>query len=320
MIIIRFSGGLGNQIYQYAMLKKLQLKYLDAPIKIDLSFYRQNNVHNGFEMEKVFGIFGKGIHEAKNKELLKVKYEVPFEAMENFPEKWIKPVAWLNARSRWIFTKTGFRNEIKEEIQNRTGGFVKQDADKLIGELDHINSKKDYYIDGYWQNELFFREILSKVLEELRFPNFKDIINIELEGRIKERPSAGIHVRRGDYVNGMYDILTQKYYKNAIRYIESRRDVYDYYIFTDDIQYVEQEFSFLKNKYIVRHNTGENSWCDMKLMSLCKYNILANSSFSNWAGYFNRNEDKIIVYPSQYMKGEKNTDKFERGWVKLEVG
>lgn len=317
MIIIRFSGGLGNQIYQYALLRKLQLKYLDVPIKIDLSFYQQNNVHNGFEMERIWGIFSKGIQVAENRELLKVKCEVPYEAMGISSEKLIKPVAWLNARSRWIFTKAGFRNEIKEEIQNRTGSFDKQDVNELIRKLDHINTKKNYYIDGYWQNELFFRGVLSKVLDELRLPNFKDSLNIELEDRIKEYPSASIHVRRGDYVNGAYDILTIEYYKSAIKYIESQGDVYKYYIFTDDARYAEREFSFLKNKYIVRHNTGEKSWCDMKLMSLCKYNILANSSFSNWAGYFNKNKEKIIVYPSQYKKGEKNTDKFGKGWVKI---
>ena len=57
----------------------------------------------------------------------------------------------------------------------------------------------------------------------------------------------------------------------------------------------------------------------MKLMSLCKYNILANSSFSNWAGYFNKNRDKIIVYPSQYTKQKKNTEKFGKEWIKIDI-
>ena len=57
----------------------------------------------------------------------------------------------------------------------------------------------------------------------------------------------------------------------------------------------------------------------MKLMSLCKYNILANSSFSNWAGYFNKNSDRIIIYPSKYTKQKENTDKFGEGWIKLNI-
>jgi len=54
-------------------------------------------------------------------------------------------------------------------------------------------------------------------------------------------------------------------------------------------------------------------------MSLCKYNILANSSFSNWAGYFNKNSDRIIIYPSKYTKQKENTDKFGEGWIKLNI-
>jgi hypothetical protein len=318
MIIIRFSGGLGNQIYQYALLKRLQLSYPDAEIRIDLSFYQQNHIHNGFELDKVFGIFEKGIREARKRDLLKVKYEIPFESMERFPKLLIKSVTWANTRSRFIFTNMHLRNEIKEEFQNLAGNFEKQEPEKLNKQIENIDSRKHCYIDGYWQNELFFREVLSKVLEELHFPDFQDNINIELENQIRSSQAVSIHVRRGDYVNSNYDVLTPDYYKNAIQYIK-KTDVTKYFIFTDDVKYVEQEFGFLKNKYIVRNNKGEASWCDLKLMSLCRYNILANSSFSNWAGYFNKNNDKIIVYPSQYTKTEKNTDKFGKEWVKIDV-
>lgn len=319
MIIIRFSGGLGNQIYQYALLKKLQLKYPETEIKVDLSFYRKCHIHNGFELEKIFGISKKEIQRATNSDLLRVKYEVPYEAIERFPKMLIKPVAWLNAKSRLVFAKTGLRNEIKEEIQKETGAFEKQEPNGLFSQMDHIDNLKNWYIDGYWQNELFFREVLPKVLGELHFPDFKDAENIGLENQIKEERAASIHIRRGDYVNSRYDILTPDYYKKAIGYIEERVSVSRYYIFTDDVSYAGREFSFLKNKYIVEHNKGENSWCDMKLMSLCNYNILANSSFSNWAGYFNRNNDRMILYPSWYTTQEKNTDKLGEGWVKINI-
>lgn len=319
MIIIRFSGGLGNQIYQYALFKRLQLTYPDAEIRIDISFYQQNHVHNGFELERVFGIFEKGIQKAGKKDLLKVKHEIPFELMEKFPKVLIKPAAWANAKSRFVFTNMHLRDEIKEEIQKPTGNFEKQEPEQLSRQMNHINSKKHCYIDGYWQNELFFGMVLDKVLEDLHFPDFQDNKNRELENQIRENQSVSIHVRKGDYINSRYDILTPDYYKNAIQYIEKKAIVTKYFIFTDDVEYAKWEFGFLKNKYIVQHNTGKNSWCDLKLMSLCKYNILANSSFSNWAGYFNKNNDKIIIYPSQYTKTERNTDKFGKEWIKIEV-
>lgn len=319
MIIVRFSGGLGNQIYQYALLKEIQLRYPDAKIRMDLSFYKQTYVHNGYELEKVFGVSQKGIQKARNKELLKVRCEIPFEVLEEFPQKLIKPVAWFNARSRQIFTGCGIRNEIKEEVQKETGEFKSVSVDKLVWQIENIDMKKNWYIDGYWQNELFFRKALPVLLEELQFPEFKDQCNIELARRIKNESAASIHIRRGDYTNSCYDVLTMRYYKNAIHYIEEQKRGLIYYVFTDDVQYAKKELSFLENKYIVSHNTKENSWCDMKLMSLCKYNILANSSFSNWAGYFNKNSDKIIIYPSQYTKQKKNTEKFGKGWIKIDI-
>lgn len=319
MIIVRISGGLGNQIYQFALMRQIQLRYPEAEIGMDLSFYKQTHIHNGYELERVFGISKKGFRRAGNKELLKVRCEIPFEAMQGFPKKLIKPTAWLNARSRQIFTGCGIRNEIKEEIQKETGEFEDLSADKLIKQIENIDIRKNWYIDGYWQNERFFGKALPVLLEELQFPDFKDQRNIELERRIKNELSASIHLRRGDYVNSGYDVLTLKYYKNAIHYIEEQKRGLMYYIFTDDAQYAECEFSLLENKYIVSHNTKENSWCDMKLMSLCKYNILANSSFSNWAGYFNKNSDKIILYPSQYTKQKKNTEKFGKGWIKIDI-
>jgi len=318
MIIVKFSGGLGNQIYQFVFLKKMQMKYPNVKIVGDISFYKTNRIHNGFELEKIFKIsekeFSAGIGE-----LLKVKCEIPVDAIEKFPVALIKPVAWLNARSRKGFTKIGIRNEIKEEVQSETGIFEEQETEKLVRLINNIDIRKNWYIDGYWQNELFFSDVLAEILQKLHFPAFKDEKNMLLEDQIRESAAVSIHIRRGDYVNSRYDVLTLDYYKKAIQYIQDRAKISKYYIFTDDVRYAETEFSFLGNKYVVRHNTGENSWCDMKLMSLCKYNILANSSFSNWAGYFNKNRDKIIIYPSRYSKTKLNTDKFGVGWIKMDI-
>lgn len=319
MIIVRLSGGLGNQIAQYALIRKLQSIYPETEVKMDLSFYEHNDVHNGFELENVFKISQKGVQTAGKWDLLKVKYEIPFEAFKKFPDIMIKPVAWLNARSRNIFNNIGMRNEIREEIQGKDGVFNRQDTKILTEMIRNIDDDKDWYIDGYWMDEIFWIDILKNLVEELTFPDFIDEQNLSWENHIKDTRSVGIHVRRGDYIGSGFDILTMDYYREAIRYIEKYVGDVTYFVFTDDPQYVKSSFSFLENKKIVQNNRGKNSWCDMKLMSLCNYNILANSSFSNWAGYFNKNSDKIVVYPSRYSKTSMNTDKNGAGWIKLEV-
>lgn len=313
MIIVKMSGGLGNQIAQYALLRKLQTLYPETKVKMDLSFYKQNHVHNGFELEKLFGISERDVRAAKLFELFKVRYEIPTEAFGKFSSIFIKPVAWLNARSRKFFSNIGLRNEIREAIHGTAG------AGKLLQMIHNMDISRNWYIDGYWMDEIFWKEILQEIIDELVFPDFHDEQNLNWEKQIKEDNSVSIHVRRGDYVGSKFDILSMDYYRKAVQYIEKTVKNVTYYIFTDDKEYVEREFEFLENKHYIQNNYGSNSWCDMKLMSLCKHNILANSTFSNWAGYFNRNKDKIIIYPSKYSEAGMNTDKQGKGWIKLAV-
>ncbi len=309
MIIVKISGGLGNQMFQFALICRLQKQYPEVEIKGDASGYKLYNDHYGLELNRVFGLVDKAyLKLAKPLEQFRVRGEIPL-LVGGALGKWVeKPQAWLNARTRRLFLKKGRRNVISEDV-----GILVEDR------LDSMNTSQNWFLDGYWQNEAYFGNMLPELRSKFTFPEFTEDVNRQLAEKISKTNSVSIHVRRGDYAGSVYDILGMEYYRKAVRYIEERVACPCYYVFSEDRDYIEKEFAWLQNKVVVGGNTGMNSFRDLQLMSLCKYNITANSSFSAWAGYLNASEDKIVLYPSQYTKNAGNTKKYEKGWVELDV-
>ncbi|NLG04245.1 MAG: alpha-1,2-fucosyltransferase, partial [Clostridia bacterium] len=90
-----------------------------------------------------------------------------------------------------------------------------------------------------------------------------------------------------------------------------------FFLFSDDADFVKKEFSFLNESHVIANNSGENSFRDLQLMSLCHHNIIANSTFSQWGALLNVNKDHITIYPKQYMIQKDNEEKSLKNWVQL---
>jgi hypothetical protein len=133
-----------------------------------------------------------------------------------------------------------------------------------------------------------------------------------------------MHIRRGDYVslkisNELHGVLPLEYYYNAIELIKKQNPNITVFVFSDDIPWVKENLK-LKDKCVyVDFNSGENSVFDMFLMSLCKHNIIANSSFSWWGAWLNQNKNKIIVAPENWFAKKEmlNNDLIPDAWRKL---
>lgn len=309
MIIVKISGGLGNQMFQYALISRLQKQYPGVEIKGDVSGYKLYNDHYGLELNRVFGLADKGyLQLAKPVEQFCVRGEMPL-LLGGTLGRWLEtPQAWLNARTRRLFVKKGKRNVILEDV-----GIIVEE------QLDSMDTGKNWFLDGYWQNEIYFEDMLPELRNQFAFPDFTEEGNRQLAEKIRKTNSVSIHIRRGDYVGTVYDILGMEYYRKAVRYIEERVENPCYFIFSEDRDYIEKQFAWLPDKVIVDENTGMNSFRDMQLMSMCRHNIVANSSFSVWSGFLNAYEGKIVVYPSQYTKNATNTKKLEKGWVEIDA-
>jgi hypothetical protein len=154
----------------------------------------------------------------------------------------------------------------------------------------NFEKTNSYYFDGYWQSEKHFKNIKEIILKEL-FLDF-DLHNII---PIKNN-SISLHIRRTDYVssNGLHPVQSIDYYKKAIDVIGD----YDYiYVFSDDINWCKNNLNFPNMVFI----EGNDNVTDLCLQSMCKNNIIANSSFSWWGAWLNKNEDKKVIAPSNWF-------------------
>jgi len=287
MIIVRIIGGLGNQMFQYAFYKNLESKY--SNVKCDVIGYEKYKLHNGFNLEKAFNL---KVNKASIEE--------------------IKSVTHLYETS--IFSKI-IRKVIGEKAShiNET---------KFTWEL--LDSGHDLYVDGYWQSEKYFGK-----KEHLRADfSFKQDLNNEQEKLMKlinSCNSVSMHVRRGDYVgNKAYIILNEEYYNTAKALIQKQISDAVFFIFSDDIYWIKENIftqpKSRENVFFVEKDTMKPH-NDLKLMSLCKHNIIANSSFSWWGAWLNNNENKIVVAPEKWysnpIRNQKKMDQIPTSWIKI---
>ena len=185
--------------------------------------------------------------------------------------------------------------------------------------LPYLSPAHGSYLIGYWQSEKYF----ANVVDGLR----KDFIFAELVGsnkllanEINVTTSVSLHVRRGDYVgHELYEgICNLDYYKKAIEYIQQHVENPKFFIFSNDIEWCKDNMNIHDAVYVTG-NTGVNNYQDMQLMSLCKYNILANSSFSWWSAWLNNNPDKLVIVPQKFFNGGtyNETDLYPVSWIKI---
>lgn len=312
MIIVKLSGGLGNQMFQYALICALQKWFPGTTVKADVSTYKLYDAHNGFELNRIFSLDKRaGLKVASMREQYAVRGEIPLFMGGSVGRKVEIPVAWFNARSREVFTRFGRRHVIREEDGS---------PEEVLGRLQGLDPKLHWYIDGYWQNEIYFREVINLLRERFVFPTLDDNRNGDTAKLLRRGNSVGIHVRRGDYVHSEFDVLSMDYYRRAVEYVRARVEEPEFFVFSDDETYAREAFAWLESVHIVSPNRGAESYRDLQLMSLCRHNIIANSSFSTWAGYLNPHEDKLVVYPDRYTVSAMNTRRTEPGWVMLKSG
>lgn len=185
--------------------------------------------------------------------------------------------------------------------------------------------EKDILLIGYWQTEKYFKNIREELIRDFTFPHFSNVKNIELSEKIMYSESVAIHVRRGDYasikqVNNFHGLCSLEYYKGAIEQLKTIKDNLSFYVFSDDSDWCKDNL-LIENTTFIDWNGGKNSFRDMQLMSLCKHNIIANSSFSWWGAWLNQNNDKIVIAPKRWFADDRQNNETEdlipNSWIRL---
>ena len=304
MIIIRISGGIGNQLFQYAFGKALSLRN-GAELKLDTHVYD-----------------------------LKVEPDRSFK----LPHFNIPGISTLIAAPA-NFKQLGITNPIKKDILSKALRSLKRKIDsrrplsqrKTILEPgfdyypDIANLKDNHYLCGVWQSEKYFADCADAIKESFRLsaPFSAPATTLADQIRSVGAGSISIHVRRGDQVNDPWllkkhgDIGT-KYYFAAVEYIAGKIDNPHLFVFSDDITWCQEHMKFdLPTTYVSASNIPDYE--ELTLMSLCAHNIIAKSSFSWWAAWLNENPNKIVIAPKQRFGDDsaKAADLIPDSWIKL---
>jgi hypothetical protein len=190
----------------------------------------------------------------------------------------------------------GFRRYI---FGPKSSHIRQDDPTAYYEEVFSLSTLKSYIFCGNWVNEEYFRDCKEEIISDFTFPQFDDEMNKYYASEIERGESVSVHIRKGDYVTSAMLNLSVEYYKLAKKKIEENVKKPKYYIFTDDKMNIQEYLEIFNDYKIVDCNSGEQSFRDMQLMSLCKHNIIANSTFSFWGAYLNRNENKTVIAPNK---------------------
>jgi hypothetical protein len=290
MIIIKLTGGLGNQMFQYACARAIAHRN-NCQVLADLSFYNEAGQTEGTTVRDfLLGNFSFALDVANTK-LIKL-----------FTQK-------QKSIFQRIFGNTKNYNFVCEEAI-----YYKP----YITEL-----KAPLLLHGYFQSEKYFKDAEHLIRADFKFKSSSSRNNQLLE-KIKSTNSVSLHIRRGDYatnanINQYHGLCSLNFYKEAIKIIEERVDNPHFYIFSDDLEWTKQNLPINHPHTFVEGNIGKASFEDMRLMSFCKHNITANSSFSWWGAWLNENLDKIVVAPKNWVTTNTYSieDLLPPSWIKI---
>lgn len=290
MIIIKVNGGLGNQLQQYALYEKM--KAMGKEVKLDFTWFEKDHESaskRGIELELFPGV----TYEAASKEEIN---------------------KILGNRS--LFAKG------LEKLHLKTSPLYveHQMYDPSVFTMDQK------ILEGYWACEGYYADRIPNLQEQLQFPSNLSPENLKMKEEMQGCNSVSLHIRRGDYLKKenreMFGgICTEEYYEAALKWIKDRVDQPRFYIFSDDPSYTKEKYRGPEYR-VVDINRGKDSYLDLYLMSQCRHNICANSTFSFWGARLNQNPGKSMIRPLK----QKNCDWYEpekmkqlwKGWILID--
>ena len=187
----------------------------------------------------------------------------------------------------------------------------------------NLQQSSNIILSGYWQHFFYSDEIKNELRELYSFDIQQEKELINMAERLSKENSVSVHIRCGDYLQKENVLLfggicTYEYYQSAIQYIKDRVKCPRFYVFCNDINWVEEHMK-MENIIYIDKNKFENyvDWYDMFLMTQCKHNIIANSSFSWWGAWLNQNSSKIVIAPKKWRNDRSLKNICPQKWIRL---
>jgi Glycosyl transferase family 11 len=309
MIISKLTGGLGNQMFQYAAGLALAHKHRTA-LKLDTGWFPVNAARSGVRH------YAYALH--------------CFNVLEQFATQ--EEINGLIGQSGGLFEKVAYRaatilglHRLSRVLGPSVGQLHNQESAKFYPSF--LDLPDNTYLSGTFQSEKFFLPVAEQLRPQFsfRYPLSSEVAGLARE--IKETESISVHFRWGDYVSDAryresLGVLPMGYYRDAVALLRQKLGTaIKLYVFSDDIDAVEKEFLPDAPRTYVRGVRPENSHDELRLMALCRHNVIANSTFSWWAAWLNANSAKVVIAPDPFFQGlgADGADVVPESWVKLPV-
>ena len=291
MIIIRLRGGLGNQMFQYAAGHRLA-SHNKTKLKFDLSWLTIAQEQH---------------------EIARRQYSLDaFEINASFANSLDLNRVYMPPYTRKKHLYRVLMGSIQPFYEPEDGSF----------QPDLLEAPKNSYLEGNWLNEKYFKDQAISIRSDFRFNKLPGHNTDKLKTEIYNSEAVSVHIRRGDYVTNKIaeqrlGILPLDYYKNAAEFIGKKINKPAFFVFSDDIEWCKKHLNLESPTFY--SDPQNKNWEDMWLMSLCKHNVIANSSFSWWGGWLNNSPNKIIVAPKKWFKDTSidSSGLLLDEWVKL---
>lgn len=288
-VIIRISGGLGNQMFQYAFGRAISLRN-NAILKLDTIFYEKipRNVTRRYFL------------------------------LQKFPTITLR---YADSDDRNRISKL-LNSQTLYKIYRYINTLISLNSKYILENNYHDSISDISYYDGYWQSYHYFKNIKEKLYADFDLSHVaNDKVVKECKKLISSKFSISMHVRRGDYVsnsatNAYHGVLPKTYYYDAVSYITEHLQIEDVniFIFSDDIEWCKSNLKF--ESAAVHFTDNLNEFQTLYLMSECQSQVIANSSFSWWGAFLARNSN-YVIYSRNWFSTHSTDNFFPVEWICL---
>lgn len=291
MIIAHLIGGLGNQMFQYACALGMAHRQR-CPLKVDVAAFAGYGLRR-YALDKL----GITASVAGAEEVRRLRRRARVEAL--LPE------------------------HVRRYVPVRRHTVLREHSFAFDSRV--LEARGDVLLEGYWQSERYFADIAAVVRSEFRLPPAPALVHADLEAQIGAVNAVSVHVRRGDYASDpetrrMYGgCCSADYYARAVAEIARAVPSPRFFVFSDDPAWVKDNLRLGHPTTVVEQHGADADCADLRLMSLCRHHIIANSSFSWWGAWLDANPDKVVIAPRRWFEADNidTRDLLPRDWIRV---
>jgi len=283
MIVVKLRGGLGNQMFQYAIGRNLALKN-NTKLKLDVTELGQDKLRD-YELD-IFNISGS-----------------------------------IASRLEMMFIRKCSRGIISRILGPHC--FYIQQKDRyfdasILGKKGNIYLDGYWQSENYFKDirNIIIKDFTIRCDPDKRNKSMLEKIENSNSVCIHVRRRDYISNKKTSEVHGTCSL---EYYHNAVKIIEKKVSNPTFFVFSDDLQWTKVNLKLKHPTYYVCINNTEKGYEDLRLMSNCKHFIVANSSFSWWGAWLSNNSDKIICAPKRWFVSENEGDIIPKSWIRVEI-